>query len=73
VTYTRVPYEDAKKSFLGMGLPEWQVDVILSFFKLVDAEDPVVSTENVGDYQKITGEQPTNLKAWVAQVKEAFE
>ena len=73
VTYNRVPYDDAKKAFLGMGFPEWQVDGILELFKLMDASDPVISTTNVGDYKKITGEQPTSLKAWVAQVKAGFE
>jgi uncharacterized protein YbjT (DUF2867 family) len=73
VTYTRVSYDDAKKAFLGMGIPEWQADGGIELFKLMNEEDPIISTENVGDYQKITGEQPTNLKAWVAQVKGAFE
>jgi uncharacterized protein YbjT (DUF2867 family) len=73
VTYTRVSYDDAKKAFLGTGIPEWQVDGGIELFKLMNEEDPIISTENVGDYQKITGEQPTNLKAWVAQVKGAFE
>ena len=73
VTYNRVSYDDAKKAFLGLGFPEWQVDGVLELFKLMDAEDPVISTTNVGDYQKITGEQPTSLKTWVSQVKAAFE
>ena len=73
VTYNRVPYEDAKKAFLEMGYQEWQVDGLMELFKLIDDGDPAVSTTNVGDYQKITGEQPTSLKAWVTQVKGAFE
>ena len=73
VTYTRVSYEDAKKSFLGMGYPEWQVNGLIELFKLVDEGDPVISMENAGDYEKITGEKPTDLKSWVAQVKGAFQ
>ena len=73
ITYNRVPYEDAKKSFLEMGLPQWQIDGMIMQYKLTDAGDPAAITTIVGDYQKITGEQPTSLKAWVAQVKGAFE
>ena len=73
VTYNRVPYEDAKKAFMGMGFPEWQVDGIMELFKLMDAGDSVISTTDIGDYQKITGETPTSLKTWVAQVKAGFE
>ena len=58
---------------MGAGFPEWQVDGALELFKLVDSADPVIATTNVGDYNLITGEQPTSLKAWIAQVKGAFK
>ena len=70
VTYNRVSYDAAKQAFLGMGLPEWHVDGLMEFCKLIDSGDPVI---NASDYNLITGEQPTSLKAWVTQVKGAFE
>jgi uncharacterized protein YbjT (DUF2867 family) len=73
VTYNRVSYDAAKPVLLGAGFPEWQVDGGLELYKLVDCVDPVITTTNVGDYTLITGEQPTSLKAWIAQVKGAFE
>ena len=73
VTYNRISYEAAKQAFLGMGFPEWQLRVLMEFFKLIDNDDPVLYTTNASDYNLITGEQPTNLKAWVTQVKGAFE
>ena len=73
VTYNRISYDAAKQAFLGMGLPEWQVGLFMEFVKLLDNEDPVICVTNATDYNLITGEHPTSLKAWVNQVKEAFE
>ena len=73
VTYNRVSYDAAKQTFIGAGFPEWQVNGVLELFKLIDSADPVITTTNVGDYNLITGEQPTSLRAWIAQVKGAFE
>ena len=73
VTYNRVSYDDAKKAFMGMDFPEWQVGGVLELFKLMNAGDPIISTTDVGDYKKITGEEPTSLKTWAAQVKAGFE
>ena len=71
VTYNRISYDAAK---LGMaGLPEWQVDLFMEFVKLVDNEDPVICATNASDYNLITGEHPTSLKAWANQVKGAFK
>ena len=73
VTYNRVSYEDTRKQFLAAGIPEAATDTLLGFFRFVDAQDPIACVADTGDYQKITGKQPTSLKAWVAQVKAAFE
>ena len=73
VTYNRVSYDAAIEVFLGMGILEWRVDGLMKFFKLVDNGDPFFCTTESSDYNLITGEQPTSLKAWVTQVKGAFE
>ena len=73
VTYNRVSYDAATQVFLEMGILEWRVDGLLKFFKLVDNGDPFFCTTESNDYNLITGEQPTNLKAWVTQVKGDFE
>ena len=73
ITYVQVPYDAAKQSFLQAGYPEWQVDGILELYKLIDSGSPVTNEADTGDYTQITGEQPTNLKAWVAKVAGAFK
>ena len=73
VTYNRVSYDAAKQAFLGKGLPEWHVDGLMELFKLIDSGDSAISTTESSDYNLIAGQQPTSLKAWVTQVKGAFE
>ena len=73
VTYNRVSYDAAKQAFLGMGVQDWELDGVMELFKLIDNDDPILTTINANDYNLITGEQPTSLKAWVTQVKGAFE
>ena len=70
VTYNRMPYDTAEQAFLGMGVPDWQVEGLLKMYKMIDSGSPFV---NEGNLQEITGEQPTSLKAWVSQVKNAFQ
>ena len=72
VTYVRVPYEDAKKVLVGAGTPQWQVDAMTGYFRLVDNGSEGVDLPDIGDFERITGEQPTSLKEWVAKVKDAF-
>lgn len=72
VTYTRISYEDLKKMFLGMGLPEWQAKGAVELYSLIDESHPVM----LGDpaiYKEITGEDPTNLKTWVGKYAAAFQ
>lgn len=73
ITYVKVPYDAAKQSFLQAGLPEWRADAIVELYKHIDSGSPVTNEADTGDFTRITGEQPTNLKAWVAKVAEAFK
>ena len=72
VKYVRVPYEAAKKSFLGMGYPEWQVDGILELYKLIDSSNPVMSIDN-STLPQITGDEPTHLEKWLAKYAGGFQ
>ena len=73
VKYVRVPYDAAKQSFLQAGVPEWQTDGILELYKLIDAGSPATNQADLGDFEKITGEKPTSLKAWLSKVGGAFK
>ena len=73
VKYVRVPYEAAKQSFLQAGLPEWQVDGILELYKLIDSDSRDTNQASLGDFEKITNEKPTDLKAWLGKVGGAFK
>ena len=73
VKYVQVPYEDAKKAFMGMGFPEWQTDGILELFKLIDSGAPETNQADISVYKNITGEDPTSLKAWIAKYAAAFK
>ena len=73
IKYNRVPYEAAKQAFLGMGLLEWQVDGVLELLKLFDSGAPETNQADLSDYEKITGEKPTTLKAWIAKYAPGFQ
>ena len=73
VKYNRVPYEAAKQAFLGMGAPEWQVNGGLEIFKLFDSGAPETNYANLSDFETITGEKPTTLKAWIAKNAPGFK
>ena len=73
VKYVRVPYDAAKQSLLQNGVPEWQADGLLEMYRLIDAGSPTTNLADLGDFEKLTGEKPTNLKAWLSKVGEAFK
>ena len=73
VKYVRVPYDAAKQSFLQAGVPEWQTDGILELYKLIDTGSPATNQADLSDFEKITGEKPTSLKAWLSKVGGAFK
>ena len=73
VKYVRVPYDAAKKSFVQANVPEWQVNGILDFYKLIDSGSPGANQADISDFERITGEKPTSLKAWLSKVGGAFK
>ena len=73
IKYNRVPYEAFKQSFLGMGVEEWQVNGLLQAFELTDSGGVSQLITDVSDYEKITGEKPTLLKAWLTKYAPGFQ
>ena len=73
VKYVQIPYEAARKFSLEAGIPEWQANAIVQFQKLVDSSNPVVSSGDVQTFTAITGEQPTDLKKWLAKYVGDFQ
>ena len=73
VKYNRVSYEAGKQTFLGMGLEEWLADGVLELYKLLDSGAPETNIADTSDYEKITGEKPTSLKAWIEKYAPGFQ
>lgn len=73
IKYVRVPYEAAKKPFLDIGLPEWQAEEVLELYRLIDSSNPVMYNSDVRIVKQITGEQPTDLKTWLAKYAIGFQ
>jgi len=70
VHYERLSYEDAAKSYLDKGMPEWQVRGTMELMMMEDAgvyEFPSV------DYKAIIGEDPMSIEQWVDENKLAFQ
>ena len=73
VTYNRIPYDAAKQGSLQKGMPEWQINGGFEIMKLIDSASPVINPQDISHFHQITGEEPINLRAFVAQVKAAFQ
>ena len=73
IKHVQVPYEATKQALIGKGVEEWQVTVILQFYKMIDAGDPAIVEADFGLYKQITGEDPTDLKTWVTKNAVGFQ
>ena len=73
VTYNRIPYDAAKQGSFQKGMPEWQIDGGFEIMKSIDGASPVVNPQDISHFHQITGEVPINLRAFIAQVKAAFQ
>jgi len=72
ISYIQQPVETIQKSFLKIGLPEWQITGLLEFVKIINDSNPAFATGNVSTYTEITGENPTTLKEWVSKNSALF-
>lgn len=69
VEYVQVPYPAAKEAFMGLGMPEWQVDGVMELYHAVDAG----AYRYPSHVKDIIGREATSVQAWVDSVKGAFQ
>lgn len=72
-TYNCVPYDVLKQAFLARGVPPWEVEGLIQVYKTVNSGSQDFTEADTSHFHQITGEQPTSLRAWVSQVKHAFQ
>jgi hypothetical protein len=58
----QLPYDAVKASFIEKGWPAWQVGGLLELFRAVDAG---AYGFGLGDYNAITGKEPTTVAQFV--------
>lgn len=73
VKYVRVPYEATKQAMFTQGMEDWQVNGLLEALELIDSGSPAVDIPDISAFHRITGEQPTDLKAWIAKHSSGFQ
>ena len=73
VKYVRVPYDAAKKGFIGAGFQDWLADGILEWDKLLDKAAPETNIADISDYENITGKKGTTYSDWVAKNAPGFK
>ena len=72
ISYIQQPVETIQKSFLKIGLPEWQVKGLLEFVRIINDSNPAFACGDVSTYTEITGESPTTLKEWISRNSALF-
>ena len=73
IKHVRVSYEEAKKSVLDAGAPDWQVNGLVDWYKQVDSGSHGANQVDIGDFERLTGEKPTSLKTWLSAVAGDFK
>ena len=73
ITHTRVTYKVTKETFMGAGLPEWQVDGIMELYRYIDEGNPIMNEADPGDIARITGDEAMTVEQWVEQNAFAFK
>ena len=73
VKNVQIPFDATKQAMLQAGRPEFLAEGILELYKLINNDSPVTNQGSLTDFEEITGEQPTSLKAWLDKVGGAFQ
>jgi len=73
ISYVLTPIEVLKGVLDGMGLPEWQKRGMCEFMAALNKAAPEIIEGDPSIYTKITGENPTTLKAWIAKNVDFFK
>lgn len=71
IEYEQVSYDDAKKSLMDIGMPEWQAIGVLELFHFMD-DNSKLTNNYTEDFKKITGRDPTTVDQWASHVSGAF-
>jgi uncharacterized protein YbjT (DUF2867 family) len=61
VEYVQVPFEATKSTMMGFGMPEGMVDGIIELYRMIEAEDGLMSSES-GDLEAVLGRPPISIK-----------
>ena len=56
---------------LDSGVPEWLAEALIEMFKFMDST--IKLEYDLGTYKNLTGEEPIDLKKWVAKHAAAFQ
>lgn len=73
IKYQQVPYEACKEEMMAKGFPEIQAEGLIEVFKLINASHPAVTDTHPGVFKNLTGEEPMNMKQWLAKNAEEFK
>lgn len=65
IEHVQVPFEAAKKAFMGFGFPEWQTDGVLEIMKGINNKDPTVLLDGK-ETAEILGRAPLTPEAVAA-------
>lgn len=72
VQYRRKPYDEIRESWLKLGWPAEFCDGLAEYYKLVDANDPVLTTADLSVVESLCGEAPTSFQKFVDSVSSSF-
>jgi uncharacterized protein YbjT (DUF2867 family) len=71
VRYEQVSYEAAKKTYLDMGMEEWQVNGILELFHAID--DGKYDYYKGHDFATVCGKEPLTIGEWTTLVEADYK
>jgi uncharacterized protein YbjT (DUF2867 family) len=70
VNYQQASWEDAFKSLVLKGIPEWQAIGSVELYR--DAHEGGINSRHTNDFEQITGQKPMPISEWVEAHAEAF-
>jgi uncharacterized protein YbjT (DUF2867 family) len=68
VEYVQVPFDATKSTLLGFGMPEGMAEGIIELYRMIEAEDGLMSSES-GDLEAVLGRPPISIKEICATVE----
>lgn len=71
--YEQISYETALEEYLALGFEPWQGDAVMEIYQGIDSGAKWANIPDISDFKKITGEEPTSLRTWLAQILPDFK